>query len=131
MRNKIKCDYCEKYISAECGTAKKGDVIRYYKGIGRKKYRNGCKKKPVRKENLEDIVLNCLIKAMQNKKTVNTLTRGLLQIQEKFNKERTTLKLLETEKKQTQTALDNLIKAIGRGIMSDRRISDYMNSKRK
>lgn len=68
---------------------------------------------------------------MQNKKTVNTLTRGLLQIQEKFNKERTTLKLLETEKKQTQTALDNLIKAIGRGIMSDRRISDYMNSKRK
>lgn len=40
-------------------------------------------------------------------------------MQEKLNEERTTLKLLEKEKKQTQTALDNLIKAIERGIMSE------------
>ena len=119
LRNKVKCGYCGHPISAECGTAKNGDVKRYYKCIGRKKYRNGCKKQPVRKEYLEELVLSSVIRAMQDEKTVNTLIRGLMQIQEKANEERTTLKLLEKEKKQTQTALDNIIKAIERGIMSD------------
>lgn len=119
LRNKVKCGYCGNSISAECGTARSGDVIRYYKCIGRKKYRNGCKKQPVRKEYLEELVLNSVIWAMQDEKTLHTLIRGLIQIQEKLNEERTTLKLLEKEKKQTQTALDNIVKAIERGIMSD------------
>lgn len=40
-------------------------------------------------------------------------------MQDANNKEKTTLKLLLKEKKQTQTALDNIVKAIERGIMSD------------
>lgn len=56
---------------------------------------------------------------MQDEKTVSVLIKGLMEMQEKLNEERTTLKLLEKEKKQTQTALDNIIKAIERGIMSD------------
>ena len=119
LRNKVKCGYCGHPISAECGTAKNGDVKRYYKCIGRKKYRNGCKKYPIRKDALENLVLDSVIQAMQDEKTINSLIRGLLQMQEKLNEERTTLKLLEKEKKQTQTALDNIIKAIERGIMSD------------
>lgn len=119
LRNKVKCGYCGNPISAECGTARSGDVIRYYKCIGRKKYRNGCKKYPIRKDALENLVLDGVIQAMQDEKTIIVLIKGLMQIQEKANEERTTLKLLEKEKKQTQTALDNLIKAIERGIMSD------------
>lgn len=64
-------------------------------------------------------MLNSVIRAMQDEKTVSVLIKGLMQMQEKLNEERTTLKLLEKEKKQTQTALDNLIKAIERGIISD------------
>ena len=87
LRNKVKCGYCGNPISAECGTARNGDVIRYYKCIGRKKYRNGCTKQPVRKEYLEELVLNSVIRAMQDEKTVHTLIRGLIQIQEKLNEE--------------------------------------------
>lgn len=119
LRNKVKCGYCGNSISAECGTARSGDVIRYYKCIGRKKYRNGCKKYPIRKDALENLVLDSVIQAMQDEKTISVLVKGLMQMQEKLNEERTTLKLLEKEKKQTQTALDNLIKAIERDIMSD------------
>ena len=119
LRNKVKCGYCGHPISAECGTAKNGDVKMYYKCIGRKKYRNGCKKYSIRKDALENLVLDSVIQAMQDEKTINSLIRGLMQMQEKLNEERTTLKLLEKEKKQTQTALDNLIKAIELGIMSE------------
>ena len=40
-------------------------------------------------------------------------------MQDANDKEKTTLKLLLKEKKQTQTALDNIVKAIERDIMSD------------
>ena len=49
LRNKIKCGYCGSPISAECGTAKNGQKIRYYKCLGRK-HQSGCKKSQVRKE---------------------------------------------------------------------------------
>lgn len=49
LRNKVKCGYCGNIISAECGTARNGETIRYYKCLGRKKHHNGCDKHPVRK----------------------------------------------------------------------------------
>ena len=119
LRNKVKCGYCGNIISAECGTARNGETIRYYKCLGRKKHHNGCDKHPVRKEALEELVLDSVIEAMQDEKTMNALIRGLMQMQDANNKEKTTLKLLLKEKKQTQTALDNIVKAIERGIMSD------------
>lgn len=131
LRNKVKCGYCGNSISAECGTARSGDVIRYYKCIGRKKYRNGCKKYPIRKDALENLVLDSVIQAMQDEKTISVLVKGLMQMQEKLNEERTTLKLLEKEKKQTQTAVDNIVKAIERGIMSDSTNKRLHDSKRK
>ena len=119
LRNKVKCGYCGSIISAECGTARNGETIRYYKCLGRKKHHNGCSKHPVRKEALEGLVLDSVIEAMQDEKTMNALIRGLMQMQDANNKEKTTLKLLLKERKQTQTALDNIVKAIERGIMSD------------
>ena len=118
LRNKVKCGYCGNIISAECGTARNGETIRYYKCLGRKKHHNGCDKHPVRKKALEELVLDSVIEAMQDEKTMNALIKGLMQMQDANNKEKTTLKLLK-EKKQTQTALDNIVKAIERGIMSD------------
>lgn len=119
LRNKIKCGYCGKPISAECGTAKNGDIIRYYKCIGRKKYHNGCKKQPVRKDALEELVLNSVIKVMQEPKIVNSVVKGIMKMQAQSMEEQTVLKLLQKEKKQTQVALDNIVKAIERGIISD------------
>lgn len=119
LRNKVKCGYCGNIISAECGTARNGETIRYYKCLGRKKHHNGCDKHPVRKEALEELVLDNVIEAMQDEKTMNALIKGLMQMQDANNKEKTTLKLLLKERKQTQTALDNIVKAIERGIMSD------------
>ena len=119
LRNKIKCGYCGKPISAECGTAKNGDIIRYYKCIGRKKYHNGCKKQPVRKEALEELVLNSVIKVMQDPKIVNSVVKGIMKMQAQSMEEQTVLKLLQKENKQTQVALDNIVKAIERGIISD------------
>ena len=60
LRYKVKCGYCGSPISAEIGTARNGNKIRYYKCLGRK-HQNGCKKSQVRKEILEKYVLDAII----------------------------------------------------------------------
>ena len=56
LRNKIKCGYCGSPISAECGTAKNGQKIRYYKCLGRK-HQSGCKKSQVEKKYSKNMYL--------------------------------------------------------------------------
>ncbi len=79
LRNKVKCGYCGNIISAECGTARNGETIRYYKCLGRKKHHNGCNKHPVRKEALEELVLDSVIEAMQDEKTMNVALWRMLE----------------------------------------------------
>lgn len=81
LRNKIKCGYCGSPISAECGTAKNGQKIRYYKCLGRK-HQSGCKKSQVRKEILEKYVLDNVCEQMQRPEILDKMATYLLQVQE-------------------------------------------------
>lgn len=56
---------------------------------------------------------------MQEPKIVNSVVKGIMKMQAQSMEEQTVLKLLQKEKKQTQVALDNIVKAIERGIISD------------
>ena len=57
FRFKLTCGYCGKPISAETGTARNGEVKRYYKCNG-KKYDNACHKANVRQDILEPLILD-------------------------------------------------------------------------
>ena len=118
LRHKLKCGYCGHPISAESGTSSNGEVIHYYKCHGRKKYRNGCEKTALRKEFLENFVLENILRELSKPDTMNKVVDGLMQIQEMQNKESPILKTLLSEKRQTETALNNLMSAIEQGIIS-------------
>ena len=114
LRNKVKCGYCGSPISAECGTAKNGQVKRYYKCLGRK-HQNGCTKTQVRKEILEKYVIDNIVKQLSSPKTQNYIADRLLDIQEQRIKENTTLKTLTNEIRQTENAINNIMQAIEQG----------------
>lgn len=118
LRHKLKCGYCGHPISAESGTSSNGEVIHYYKCHGRKKYRNGCEKTALRKEFLENFVLESILRELSKPDTMNKVVDGLMQIQEMQNKESPILKTLLSEKRQTEMALNNLMSAIEQGIIS-------------
>lgn len=119
LRHKLKCGYCGHPISAESGTSANGDVIHYYKCIGRKKYRNGCEKSALRKELLENFVLENILRELSKPETQNKIVSGLMQIQQMRNKENPIMKTLLVEKRQTETALNNIMNAIEQGIISN------------
>ena len=84
LKFKAKCGYCGMPMYSETGTASNGETNRYYKCAGKKKYHNGCTKSQVRKEYLEDIVVNAIIDelnrpgAIESKLIVLAETAGTL-----------------------------------------------------
>ncbi len=53
-------------VSADTGTVRNGNVIHYHKCIGRKKDHNGCRQHPIKKEDLEKIVLDTTVEELSN-----------------------------------------------------------------
>ena len=119
LRNKIRCGYCGSPISAECGTSSKGKKVRYYQCRGRKKLKNGCTKSAVRKEVLEKFVLDHIYETLSNGAETEKIISYLMKIQEEQARECPAIKVLEKEKRQTETALNNVMSAIEQGIISN------------
>lgn len=118
LRNKMKCGYCGSPISAECGTAKNGDVKRYYKCLGRK-HQNGCVKTQMRKEVLEKYVLDNIIEKLSNKEIKEQLVTKLLELQDSYVKANSALNKLVKEQRQTENSIKNIMTAIENGGTSN------------
>lgn len=114
LRSKVTCGYCGRPIVAETGTAKNGSVIRYYKCKGRKIDHNGCLKSQVRKEYLEELIINAIIKEMSKPEVINKIVPTLLKMQENTMMNQT-LSMLTKEKSKVDKALNNIVKAIENG----------------
>lgn len=117
LRNKIKCGYCGSSITAEGGTSRTGIKKRYYKCMGRK-LGNGCKKSMQRKEFLEEFVINATLSYLTDKSNLDNMTSILLKHQDILAKENISLNMLEKEKRQCESSLDNIMKAIEQGIIN-------------
>lgn len=70
LRNKLKCGYCGEPISAECGTTSQGKKRRYYKCLGKKRHTTNCNKQTLRKEILENFVIDILLKELNKPQTI-------------------------------------------------------------
>ena len=120
LRNKLICGCCGSPVSAESGTSKSGQVKRYYKCLGRKRG-NPCKKSVIRKDVLEEIVVNSVIEQLNTPDTINAIVKCLAKRQEINDNDNgnSILSLLLREKKQTENALNNVMTAIEQGIMNN------------
>lgn len=117
LRNKVKCGYCGKTVIGDLGTARNGSKIRYYNCNGRK-IDHRCKKKLIRKEDFERIVIDTTIKVLGNKHVLSSIADMILKRHKKEQTDSSVLAILNREKEQTQTSIDNLISAIEQGIIS-------------
>ena len=117
LRNKLKCGYCGRSVNAECGTSQNGEKKYYYKCLGKKHHR--CNKSVIRKDILEKLVLDKIVSELNRPQIMNSVVANLMQIQEQQAKEASALNMILKEKRQTETALNNLMAAIEQGIISN------------
>ena len=72
-------------------------------------------KKPVRKEWLEDMVVNATMKMLMNNATIDAIVFTLMTLQDAEN---TALPLYEKQLREVKSAIDNLLNAIQQGIFT-------------
>lgn len=118
LRGKVFCGYCGRRINAETGTSMNGEIKYYYKCGGRKD-RNGCTKKTLRKDELEQLVIDTTIKVLDNNDNLSAIADKIMAVHEAKMHDRSVLNLLLQEEQATQKAIDNMLTAIQQGIITD------------
>ena len=114
LTTKLFCGKCGVYMTGESGTARNGTVHRYYK-CNNAKYKHTCDKKSVKKEWIEDIVIKHTREMMINDNVIEDIANIVLK---NIKTENPALQLLKQRLRETETALNNLLKAIEQGIIT-------------
>ena len=115
LTTKLFCGHCGTAMNGESGKSRNGTVHRYYKCHAVKKKLNDCKKKSVRKEWVEDLVVNATMEMLQDDDTIEAIVSMLMRLQDEEN---TDLPMYEKQLKQTETAIDNIVTAVMNGMAS-------------
>ena len=116
LTTKLFCGKCGTMMAGESGRSHTGTVHCYYKcGTRKRSGKEVCSLKPVRKEPLEQFVVQTALEKALNDRVIDLLADKLLEYQ---SKENTRLPVLQAELKEVKRRIDNLVAAIEQGILT-------------
>lgn len=116
LTGKLFCGMCGESMVGICGTSKSGERHYYYLCNGKKAH--VCDKKNERKEKIEQAVIGTVKKLIMDEETINWLVDGYQQFMDTLRGQ-SALQAMEKELADTEKAIDNLMKAIEMGIITD------------
>ena len=118
LKNKVICGYCGKPVNSDAGTSKSGKIMRYYKCSGKRINKN-CSLDPIRKDLLENIVLDTTLKILANKENVSAIADRLIAEREKNLKNQSVSNLLNSELNEINRSISNILNAMEKGIITN------------
>ena len=114
LTTKLHCGYCGALMFGESGTSRTGEVHRYYKCSTAKKHK-GCKKKTVRKQWLEDLVVNQTMQLVRDDAAMESIIAKVMELQDREN---TNLPIYEKQLRDAESGIQNMLNAIQAGILT-------------
>lgn len=114
LTTKLYCAKCKRFMVGESGTSHTGIVHRYYRCVSVKSHK-GCHKKNVKKDWIENLVLNEIQKVIFDYELLDRLTDMTL---EKLGSENKVLPILQKRYSETEKAINNMLNAIEQGIIT-------------
>ena len=115
LTTKLFCGMCGAMMFGECGTGRNKVVHHYYKCATAKRFKT-CKKKTVRKEWLEDLVIAETMKLIQDDAVIDAIVAEAMELQDQEN---TTLPLLEKQMREVENGIENMLNAIQAGVLTN------------
>lgn len=116
LTGKLFCGECGQSMQGFSGTSKMGKRYFYYACSGQRKHL--CRHKPVKKETVENMVIRILQHFLSDDENLASLAVDVSKYYQDMYGDDSFLKSLEAEKKETETALNNIIRAIEKGIFT-------------
>ncbi len=108
---------CGGALIGDSGTSRNG-VTHYYYTCTNKKHKKGCKTKSVKKDWLENAIVEATRAILDNRNLTEKIGQWIVQLQEK-NIDDSMLKVAQSELKNTQKSIKNIMNAIEQGIITD------------
>ena len=75
--------------------------------------------KAIKKQELEDIVINTITQLLNSEQNIELLTNSIFNYHQKHSQDNANLNLFEQKRKETYKASQNILKAIEQGIITD------------
>ena len=113
LTTKLFCGYCNVYMAGESGKGH-SRVYRYYK-CGNQKRGLGCKLKPIRKEVIEDYVVNLTLDMLGDDLFLSALANFLVEAQSEMASD---LTVIEKQLAEAERGIENMLDAIQQGVLT-------------
>ena len=114
LTTKLYCGKCKSFMVGESGTSRNANTYRYYKCITAKR-KKGCDKKAVKKDWIEEIVINQIKKIIFDDALMEAIADRVYQLQDQEN---STVPLLKKQLAETEKGIENVLNAIEQGIIT-------------
>ena len=114
LTGKAFCGHCSRPMVGDAGTSKTGDVHHYYACQGKKR-RTGCNKKSVRKEALEDAVINFVFDHCLTGEEMENIAAAVIKAQQE-SLAKSPLASMEKDLSEVNRKIANINNAIENGI---------------
>ena len=114
LTTKLYCGKCGALMFGESGVSHTGKAHHYYKCATAKKKKT-CDKKTVRKQWLEDLVVNETMKLVEDDASMNAIIAKVMELQ---NQESTNIPLYEKQLRDAESGIQNMLNAIQAGILT-------------
>lgn len=116
LSTKIFCGLCGANMVGESGAGRSKNY-HYYKCVTRKRLKT-CEKKNIKKEWIEDLVVNITIKEVLKDKIIEFIADRIIRLLDE-EKNYPVIKAIEARIKETDKSIKNLMNAIEQGIITD------------
>ena len=119
LTGKVFCGKCGHNMIGDSGTSRNGTTHYYYTCLERKKRRGCKKKKSVKKDWIEQLVVDVTTNQVLTDENIKLIAKKAFEISEKERADQSELISLNSLLKETQTVINNLMKAIEQGIITE------------
>ena len=119
LSGKLYCGECNSLMYGESGYGRSNKKYCYYKCDGKKKNKVKCKNIAYNKDKLENVVIELTQNYILNKETRDDIITNILKLNSEDILKDTEKESLESKIKQLNKEIENLIKAIKQGIVSE------------
>lgn len=118
LTDKLFCGHCGSPMVGKSGYGRHGGKYNYYACAGHLK-KNGCGKKAIRQDLIEDLILSQIHTIVQNDEILTYIIDRTWELYQEQDKETEVIKDLQKRLAETEKGIANLIRTIEAGVISD------------
>lgn len=118
LTDKLFCGHCETPMVGESGFSKTGAKHCYYT-CGKKKREHTCKKKNIRQDVIEPLVIDFALTVLHDDELLEFIIDRTWEYYQAQDQSKAELESLERQLRQVDTAIGNLVRAIEMGIFNE------------